>query len=144
MDHACGRRRWQIGRMLAVAVVASVAVSAPAHAGTLVRYERTGGIAGIRVSLSISDAGGARLMRSRPAAVRRYTLSGAQLRGLRRALREARFATLAALYAGERPVADGFVQQVRYAGRIVTVRDGGRPPPRLRRLLTRLAGLSGG
>jgi hypothetical protein len=140
MDHPCSVVA--IGRMLAVAVVASVALSAPAHAGTLVRYARSGGIAGIQVSLTVSDAGGVRVTRSRPARVRRSTLSGAQLRGLRWALHEARFSTLSALYAGERPVADGFVQQVRYAGRVVTVRDGGRPPPRLSRLLTRLAALA--
>ncbi|MDX6717916.1 MAG: hypothetical protein QOJ63_170 [Solirubrobacteraceae bacterium] len=128
--------------MLALTLVASVAASAPARAGTLVRYDKSGGIAGVQATLSVSDAGGVRVTRNRTARVRRFALSGAELRGLRRALREARFSTLSALYAGEHPVADGFVQQVRYAGRVVTVRDGGRPPPRLRRLLTRLAGLA--
>jgi hypothetical protein len=142
MDLTWGRRRRPLGRMLAVSVVASLAMSGTANARTLVRYEKSGGIAGVQVAISVSDAGAVRLTQGRPARVRRSTLPGPQLRGLRRALRDARFSTLRALYAGEHPVADGFVQQVRYAGRVVTVRDGGRPPPRLRALLARLARLA--
>jgi hypothetical protein len=131
-----------IARGVGLALLASLALASPAAAKTLVRYEKSGGFAGIQVTLSVSDAGGATLTRGRGAGARHFKLTSTQLRGLRKALRDARFSTLRALYAPKVPIADGFTRSVRYAGRAVTVRDGAKPPSRLSRLLERLEKLA--
>jgi hypothetical protein len=123
---------------LALLAAASLAVASPAAAKTLVRYEKSGGIAGIQTTLTITTGGGATVKGRIASATRRFKLTSTQLRGLRKALRDARFSTLRALYAPNVPIADGFTRGVRYAGRSVTVRDGGKPPARLSRLLERL------
>ena len=70
-----------------------------------------------------------------------HTLSERRLKALRRAVRQARFATLRGRYAPDGVVSDGITETVRHAGRTVVVETGGDPPARLRRLLARLAGL---
>ena len=127
---------------LAVLAAASLAPAGPAPAKTLVRYEKSGGFAGIQVRLSVSAAGSASVTRGRLGDDRRYKLTSTQLRGLRRALRDARFSTLRARYAPKVQIADGFTRSVRYAGRRVTVQDGAKPPARLRELLDRLEKLT--
>jgi hypothetical protein len=57
------------------------------------------------------------------------------VQAVRDRLRQARFATLAPVYAPANPVADGFVDTVSYAGRRVRVLTGARPPERLERVL---------
>jgi hypothetical protein len=121
---------------------ASLALASPAAAKTLVRYEKSGGFAGIQVTLSVSDAGSATVTRGRLGNDRRFKLTSTQLRGLRKALRDARFSTLRARYAPKVQIADGFTRSVRYAGRGVTVSDGARPPARLSKLLERLEKLA--
>ena len=74
--------------------------------------------------------------------IQRYKLSSTELRGLKRDLRAARFASLRSLYDSKFPVSDGIAQTVRYARYRVTVSTGGRPPERLRKVLTRLARLA--
>jgi hypothetical protein len=128
--------------MVAVLAAASLALASPAAAKTLVRFDKSGGFAGIQVRLSVTDAGSATVTRSRLGKDRRFKLSSVQLRGLRKALRDARFSTLLARYAPMVVVADGFTRSVRYAGRSVTVSDGARLPARLSRLLERLEQLA--
>jgi hypothetical protein len=123
---------------LALLAAASLTLASPAAAKTLVRYDKSGGFAGIQVKLSVSDAGSATLTRSRLGKDRRFKLTSAQLRGLRKALRDAHFSTLRARYAPKVVVADGFTRSVRYAGRAVAVSDGAKLPARLSRLLERL------
>jgi hypothetical protein len=130
-----------IARTLVVSVGAALALASPAAAKTLVSYQLSGGIAGISQSLTVSELGSARLVPSRTADPRRFKLTAAQLRGLRRDLRDARFSTLHAEYASKVQVADGIAQTVGYAGRRVTVSTGGRPPARLSKLLARLGRL---
>jgi hypothetical protein len=131
------------GLVLSAALLASAALASPASAATtLVSYEQSGGIAGIQTSLSVTVLGSARLTSSRVAGITRFKLTAAQLRGLRRDLRDARFSTLRTLYDSKDPIADGIAQTVRYAGRRVTVSTGGRPPERLRKVLTRLSRLA--
>jgi hypothetical protein len=132
-------------RLTMVAIVltaASLALASPAAAKTLVRYEKSGGFAGIQVTLSVTAAGGATLARGRLGKDRRFKLTSTQLRGLREALRDARFSTLRARYAPKVQIADGFTRSVRYAGRRVTVQDGAKPPARLSKLFERLEKLA--
>jgi hypothetical protein len=133
-----------IARAVLLSALASLALASPAGAGprTLVSYEQSGGIAGIQTALSVTVGGSARLTTSRVAGIKRFKLTVAQLRGLKRDLRDARFSTLRSLYDSKVPVADGISQTVRYAGYRVTVSTGGRPPARLRKVLMRLSGLA--
>ena len=127
---------------VAVLAATSRAPASPAATKTLVRFEKSGGFAGIQVTLSVTDAGSASVTRGRLGKDRRFKLTSTQLRGLRKALRDARFSTLRALYAPKVQIADGFTRSIRYAGRRVTVRDGAKPPVRLSRLLVRLEKLA--
>ncbi len=133
-----------IARVVLGSALASLALASPAFAGprTLVSYEQSGGIAGIQTSLSVTVGGSARLTTSRVPGITRFKLTLAQLRALKRDLRDARFSTLRTLYDSKEPIADGIAQTVRYAGYRVTVSTGGRPPDRLRRVLMRLSRLA--
>ncbi len=124
----------------AVGLLGLAAVASPVGAAsrTLVGYEQSGGIAGIQTGLSVTVGGSARVTSSRTAGIKRFRLTSAELRGLKRDLRDARFSTLRSLYDSKVPVADGISTTVRYAGYRVTVSTGGRPPERLRKVLTRL------
>ena len=132
-----------VPRALALALLASLLVAAPASAKTLVRYDRSGGIAGIQETMTISTGGSVRVTGQRGAsAATSYRLSAKNLRGIKRRLRDARFSTLRARYVSREPIADGITQSVNYARRSVTVGDGAKPPERLRRLLSRLSQLA--
>jgi hypothetical protein len=135
-------RRRTLARTSALAAVLSLALASPAAAKTLVRYERSGGIAGIQLTMTVTDAGGVRIARARTSEVTRFALPASQRRALARALRDARVSTLRGRYAPSTPIADGFVQTVHYAGHDVTVQDGARPPARLGSLLSRLGRLA--
>lgn len=126
------------------AVLAGLVVASPvdAAAKTLVSYERSGGIAGIRTSLSVTVGGSARVTSSRRAGIKRFKLKSGELHALKRELRDARFSALRSLYDSDVPIADGIAQTVRYAGHRVTVGTGGRPPARLRKVLNRLSRLA--
>lgn len=139
---AMTHRRTQLARTLVLSALASLALAGPAAAKTLVSYSKTGGIAGIGVSMTVSDGGSARVTASRMGASKRLALSRGDLRALRRALKDARFSTLRRLYVSRYPVSDAITQTVRYAGRTVSVSDGGNPPQRLRKLLARLSTLA--
>ena len=121
--------------LLAVLVALSSA-AAPAAARTLVRYERTGGLAGFHDEVTVGTGG--RVHVERRTGERRFTLSERRLRALRKAVREARFATLRERYAPPDRVADGFTETTRHAGHTVVVQTGAKAPARLDRLLSRL------
>jgi hypothetical protein len=128
---------------LAALLLASLALASPASAAkTLVSYEQSGGIAGMQTAMSVTVLGSARVTSSRSAGIKRFKVAAAELRALKRELRRARFSTLRSLYDSKIPVADGIAQTVRYAGYRVTVSTGGRPPERLRKVLTRLGRLA--
>lgn len=105
------------------------------QAAVLVRYERTGGFAGIREVLTVRRSGSATVVRLRGSGETTIRLSCARLRALRTALVRARFASLAPVYVPDTPVSDGFVESVSYGGRTVRVLTGAEPPPRLARVL---------
>jgi hypothetical protein len=109
----------------------------------LVRYERSGGLAGIRDELTVRRSGRATVIRLRPPSSTTFVLSCRRLRALRTALVDARFATLAPVYAPDSPVADGLVESVSYGGRTVRVLTGAEPPRRLDRLLALLRDVVG-
>jgi hypothetical protein len=130
----------------ASAVVAAATASAGSldtclpgrQAAVLVRYERTGGLAGIRDELRVRRSGRASLDQSRGQSPAMFILTCRRLRALRTALVEARFATLDPVYAPESPFADGLVESVSYGGRTVRVLTGAEPPRRLDRVLALL------
>jgi len=130
---------------LALIVAALLLAGAPASAGagTLVRYDKSGGLAGLHIEVAVSTTGSVRVDDDRQHAPRRKTLSARRLSALRRALRAARFSTLRRRYESKAQIADGFVETVRYAGRSVTVKTEGRPPARLRKVLALLDALAG-
>jgi hypothetical protein len=139
LERVPDRRHRHLAATPALALVATLALSSPALATTLVRYEKSGGIAGIHLAMTVTRAGTAQVTVNHGGTPARHRLTSRQVSALKRDLRDARFSTLKALYKPGTPVADGFTQTVRYAGRTVTVRDGGRPPARLSRLLARLS-----
>lgn len=130
-------------RTALLGVLLAALVATPARATTLVRWERTGGFAGLHQRMTVRTDGRARVVSGRGGHLRRFRLTRAQRRGLRNALRTARLADCAPLYKPRHPVADGITEVVTAGGRSVEVRTGADPPRRLRRLLERLAALSG-
>ncbi|MDQ3821958.1 MAG: hypothetical protein M3321_01795, partial [Actinomycetota bacterium] len=108
------------------------------QSAVLVAYERTGGFAGIRERLTVRRSGQATYARGLRDGSATFRLNCARLRTLRTALVEARFASLAPVYAPDAMVADGFVETVRHNGRSVQVLTGAEPPRRLARVLTLL------
>jgi hypothetical protein len=124
-----------------LAVLATFAATATAEAKQLVRYDVGGGIAGISERLTVARDGTARQSGNRRGSDHRFMLSAQQLRGLRRDLKNARFATLKRSYRPEYVVNDGIAQAVTYKGRSVSVSTGAQYPARLQRLLRRLGRL---
>jgi hypothetical protein len=121
-------------RRVALAVVAALLVAAPA-AGAAPRLvvERTGGFAGVHDRLVIGPTGAATVTHRNGATER---LAASRTRAARRALREARFPTLAAVYKPRLMVNDGFVYVLRSSGHRVRVEQGAENVPRrLRDLL---------
>jgi hypothetical protein len=129
-------------RLAVLTVLLSLGLATAAPAKTLVRYTRSGGIAGEQTALKVNRDGAAKLTR-RADTPSSFTLTATQLRKLKRALRDAGFATLDADY-GPRDgvVADGITETVTYAGRTVSASTGGSPPARLERVLVRLRKLT--
>jgi hypothetical protein len=121
-------------------LAAVLAPAAPAEATQLVRYEQSGGFTGRAVRLVV-DGGGAARQTRRGADSKRFKVSISQLHALKRELKEARFSSLKRRYEPDYVVNDGISQSVTYKGRTVVASTGGDPPARLRKLLSRLAGL---
>jgi hypothetical protein len=112
------------------------------QAAMLVRYERTGGLAGTRDLLTVRRSGSATLVRHRGSNSTTLRLSCAKLRTLRTALVNARFASLSPVYSPDDPYADGFIESISYGGRTVRVFTGSEPPARLARVLGLLRALA--
>jgi hypothetical protein len=127
-------------RRLAV-LVAFLVLAAPASADAkrLVRYDVTGGLAPASERLVVNTNGHAR--QTGRAGVRTFTLTGKQLRGLKRDLKDARFKSLKRIYQPEFPVMDGQTRTVSYKGRSTSVSTLAKVPQRLSRVLRRLARL---
>ena len=114
----------------------------PGPTDTIVVYERTGGVAGIRERLAVRPGGAARLETGgAKLEVKRFELDPSELDGLRAARERVDFAKLESSYGSEPPPPDTFATSVTGDGRRVTVIYGGEPPPELRRLLQVCAGL---
>jgi hypothetical protein len=123
--------------VLALALV--LVMAAPAGAATrLVRYDVSGGLAGISERLVVDRDGSARQSGD---TTRRFKVSATQLRRLKRELEAARFGSLKRSYLPDVPVSDGTTQSVRYKGFEVSVYTGADVPDPLARVLRRLSGL---
>jgi hypothetical protein len=123
--------------LLAIGFV--LVMTAPAGAATrLVRYDVSGGIAGVSKRLVVDRDGNTRQSGD---TTRRFKVSEAQLRRLKRELEAARFGSLEQSYEPETPVYDGTTQSVRYKGFEVDVSSGADVPDRLARVLRRLGKL---
>jgi hypothetical protein len=127
-------------RKLAVLVVllATFATTASAEAKRLVRYDITGGIAGISERLVV-DTDGSAFQTGRRGGDQRFTVSAKQLRALKRELKAAHFRSLKRRYEPDLRVFDGTTQTVRHNGRSVSVFTGADVPARLARVLRRLS-----
>jgi hypothetical protein len=126
-------------RSTLLAVVLVLALAAPAGAATrLVRYDVAGGIAGMSKRLVVDRDGDARQSGD---TTRRFKVSAAQLRALKRELEAAHFGSLKRSYRPDVPVFDGTTQSVRYKGIEVNVSTAADVPDRLARVLRRLSGL---
>ena len=132
-----------VGLEVVLAAIALATPAAPAGqlgcipgrpAALLVAYERTGGFAGIREELRVFRGGQATLDHAR-GGQSTFRLTCRRVQTLRDRLVQARFATLAPVYAPEDVINDGFIDTVSYAGRRVRVLTGARPPERLARVL---------
>jgi hypothetical protein len=122
-----------------LALVLVLVMAAPAGAATrLVRYDVAGGIRGISERLVVDRDGSARQSGD---TTRRFKVSAAQLRKLKRELEDAHFGSLKRSYRPETPVFDGITQSVRYKGFEVSVSTGAKVPDRLGRVLRRLGSL---
>lgn len=128
-------------RLAVATVLIALGLASAAPARTLVAYDRSGGFVGESTQLKVSGSGRATLT-SDTAQGRTFTLSDKQLRGLRRALREARFETLREVYRPDGVVSDGFTESVAHAGRTVTTSTGAEHPARFERVLSRLRRLT--
>ncbi len=114
----------------------------PGPTDTVVVYERSGGIAGIRERLAVRPDGAARLETGgAKLEVKRFDLDPAELDGLRAAVDGVEFAQLEPRYGEEPPPPDTFATTVAAEGRTVTVLHEGDPPAELRRLINVCAGL---
>jgi hypothetical protein len=121
-----------------VALLATFATTASAEAKRLVRYDITGGIAGISERLVI-DTDGTAVQTGRRSADQRFTVPAKQLRALKRELKAARFRSLKRRYEPAFRDFDGTTQTVRYNGRSVSVYSAADVPARLARVLRRLS-----
>lgn len=128
-----GRRRL----IIALAALAALTGAASAEARQLTRYEVSGGIRGAYDRLTIATDGAAH--QTGDSGEHRFTVSSERLRGLKRALKAARFSTLKRQYKPKFIVFDGTVETVRYRGRSVSVSTGANVPRRLQRVLRRLS-----
>jgi hypothetical protein len=117
------------------AVLTAPAASADARTSALVGYSRTGGIAGLRDTLTVLRDGSVLSSRGN------FRLTPRRLKQLVATLDGARFATLQRRYSPDYPVADGFTFRVTYRGRPVVVEQEARVPLRLQRALDALADL---
>jgi uncharacterized cupin superfamily protein len=132
------RLPWAVALALLLAVV-TAASAAAATSPTLVSFRQTGGFAGFDRGFAVKRTG-ALVPDGMP--LKKAHLTATELSKLRLALVNARFATLAKAYRPDEPIADGFTYGITYAGRRVTIEQGGKPPLRLQRvfdLLRRLA-----
>src|SRR4051794_29216109 len=124
--------------LIAVAVTAVLGLTGQASAKTLVSYTREGGLAGVPLSMTVGTGGRAWARQGVNGMASRTTLSDSQLKGLRRALRRARFSSLEDSYLPQPgTVADGYTETVTYKGHRVTAGTGGDIPGRLQKLLAR-------
>jgi hypothetical protein len=126
-------RRLTLMALLAVLVPGA----ASAEAKQLTRYEVGGGIAGRFDRLVVATTGKAD--QTGDSGEHHWTVSSKRLRGLKRALKAAKFSTLKRSYRPKAIVFDGTVQSIRYRGKTVTVSSGAEIPKRLGTVIARLA-----
>jgi len=130
-----------LGATALVVLVATVSSSAAASPSSpLVRFEQTGGFAGIERGMTVQPSGRV-VSDGLPITVSR--LSPARLDLLRERLADARWGTLRARY--DSSISDAYVYRITYAGRTIRIEEGATLPLRLARLdamLERIAGLS--
>ena len=121
-----------------VALLATFAATASAEAKRLVRYDITGGIAGIHERMVI-DTDGTAVQTGGRGGDQRFSVEAKQLRALKRELKAARFRSLKRRYQPSIRIFDGITQTVRHYGRSVSVYTGADVPARLARVLRRLS-----
>ena len=125
--------------LLSVLLLAAGSAADAASSRALVSFRETGGFAGLDRGLVVVRSGD---VFSDGLPLKKAHLTRLELAKLKLALTQARFAGLAKTYESEQPVADGFVYKIAYAGHVVAIEQGAKPPPRVQRVfdfLQRLA-----
>jgi hypothetical protein len=125
---------------LLLAVLVTFAATASAEAKQLVRYDVSGGIAGMSEHLTVSTGGTARQTGKRTSPTS-SKVSSKEFRGLKHDLKAARFKSLKKSYRPRYVVNDGITQTVTYKGHTVSVSTGSKAPKRLQPVLERLGRL---
>lgn len=105
----------------AVAALAALGCSAAGHQAALVKYRRSGGLAGGYTQLIVEKGEKARLTTG--SGTRRGLLGPKTRARLRRALRRAHFARLSPSYEPAAPVPDAFTHKITHAGHTVRAVD---------------------
>jgi opacity protein-like surface antigen len=130
-------------RVLAVAVLIALAGAAASQADaaptTLVRFEQSGGFAGIERALVVQRTG---KVVSDGLPLAKSHLTPRELTKLKTALTAARFPGLPDRFESENPIADGFVYRIAYAGHDVQIEQGAKPPLRVQRVFDLLMRLT--
>ena len=137
-----GALRWHTVRvriaaiaLLAVLLLATATSAAGASSPALVSFRQTGGFAGLDRGLVVARSGD---VVSDGLPLKKAHLTRPELARLKLALANARFAGLPKTYESEQPIADGFIYRIAYAGRVVAIEEGAKPPPRVQRVFTLL------
>jgi hypothetical protein len=125
---------------LLTGLLLATAASASASSPTLVSFRQTGGFAGLDRGLVVARSGD---VVSDGLPLKKAHLTRPELARLKLALVHARFAGLAKTYESEPPIADGFTYRIKYAGRVVVIEQGAKPPPRVQRVFDLLQRLYG-
>jgi len=121
--------------LLSVLLLATATSADAAASPTLVSFRQTGGFAGLDRGLVVARTGD---VVSDGLPLKKAHLTRLELAKLKLALVNARFAGLAKTYESEQPIADGFTYRIAYAGHVVAIEEGAKPPPRVQRVFALL------
>jgi hypothetical protein len=117
--------------LLSVLLLATAASADAMSPSALVSFRQTGGFAGLDRGLVVARSGD---VTSDGLPLKKAHLTRLELAKLKLALTNARFAGLAKTYESEQPIADGFIYRIAYAGHVVAIEEGAKPPLRVQRV----------
>jgi hypothetical protein len=123
--------------ILLLTLLAALTGAASAEAKPLTKYQVGGGLAGRYSELTLQTDG--RALQTGDNGEHHFKVSAKRLRGLKSALKAAKFKTLKRSYAPDGQVFDGTTQVIHYRGKSVSVSSGAELPARLAKVINRLS-----